>query len=254
MGDSPISSSAERFFESLASPGEVAILFDYLPRVYLFIKDSESRFVKVNRPFVQLHGFRDESEILGKNDFAFHPPALAAQYIEEDRLVMDSGTPLPDQVWLVLGSDQMPRWYVSTKMPLMGRNGRPAGIAGVMRPYEHAGPAPADYHRLTPVMEFVLANFGERISIQKLAELANLSVSQLQREFKRLFAMSPSDYLMKVRLLMARRKLEKTGESIGSIALDCGFYDQSHFTKTFRADLGMPPLEYRKQFAQPGTR
>tara|TARA_R110002096_G_scaffold29509_5_gene88948 strand:+ start:12099 stop:13214 length:1116 start_codon:yes stop_codon:yes gene_type:complete len=131
--------SPASFFQNLDSPEQIAALFDYLPRVYLFIKDAESRFVKVNQGFLILHGFQDECEVVGKTDFDFHPPALASQYVDEDRRVMKSGEPLPDQVWLVLGFDGLPRWFLSTKIPLFDRNHDVAGLCGVMRPYEHAG-------------------------------------------------------------------------------------------------------------------
>lgn len=241
--------SPASFFQNLESPEQIAALFDYLPRVYLFIKDAESRFMKVNKGFLILHGFQDECQVLGKTDFDFHPPALASQYVDEDRRVMKSRETLPDQVWLVLGFDGLPRWFLSTKIPLFDHNHEVAGLCGVMRQYEHAGLAPGDYNRLTPVMEFVHREFGQRIAIDDLAKRANLSVSQLQREFRRLFNMSPSDYVGKVRLLMARRRLEESNEPVGSVALECGFYDQSHFTKAFRAEMGITPLEYRRRFA-----
>jgi AraC-like DNA-binding protein len=173
----------------------------------------------------------------------------AAQYIDEDRRVMKSRRPLPDQVWLVRSADGMPRWYYSTKLPLVDRRGAVIGIAGVLRPYEHAGDAPGDYHRLTPVCEYALAHYGEAITIGDLAARAHLSVSQLQREFQRLFGMSPTDYLLRVRLLMARQALEQSAAPAGQVALDCGFYDQSHFNRAFRAATGLRPLEYRRRFA-----
>jgi len=233
---------------ALAEPQSILELFEHLPRVYLFVKDTAGRFVKVNAPTLALHGCSTESEMLGRTDFDFHPPALAAQYVDEDRRVMENRHPLCDQVWLVMGHDGMPRWYLSTKMPLLGRGGRPVGVAGVLRPYDHTGPSPGQYHRLTPVMEYVLAHYGERIELGELARRAHLSTSQLQREFQRLFGMSPGDYLVRVRLLMARRALEEGSAPVGQIALDCGFYDQSHFNRAFRAHLGMPPLAYRKRF------
>jgi transcriptional regulator GlxA family with amidase domain len=86
-----------------------------------------------------------------------------------------------------------------------------------------------------------------------MARSAQLSVSQLQREFRRLLHMTPSDYLLRVRVLMARRRLEQTAEPIGAIALDTGFYDQSHFTRTFRTITGLRPLEYRRRFGVEGA-
>lgn len=239
---------ADAFFASLGETTQWIDLFDHIPRLYLFVKDARGRFVRVNRAELSLHGCRNESEMLGRTDFDFHPPALAAQYVEEDRRVLESRRPLRDQVWLVMDHDRMPQWYLSTKIPLIGKNGRPVGIAGVMRPYDHAGALPGDYDRLTPVMEYVLASYGERIEIARMAERAHLSISQLQREFRKLFGLSPGDYVLKVRLLMARRRLEDGDEPVGTIALDCGFYDQSHFNRAFRAHVGMPPRGYRQRF------
>jgi AraC-like DNA-binding protein len=94
-----------------------------------------------------------------------------------------------------------------------------------------------------------LAHYGEPIAVADLATRTHLSPSQLQREFRRLFGMSVGDYLLRVRLIMARRRLEATLDPVGQIALDCGFYDQSHFTRAFRAETGLRPLEYRLRFS-----
>lgn len=187
--------------------------------------------------------------MLGRTGFDFNPPTLAAQNVEEDRRVMQSRQPILDQVWLVQSAGGMPHWYRSSKFPVLDTRGGILGIAGVMRPYDHASDTPHEYRCLTPACEQVLANYGERIEASDLARLANLSVSQLQRQFRRLFGMSPADYLLRVRLLMVRRALEQTTLPIGRIALDCGFYDQSHLTRTFRSATGLSPLKYRHRFA-----
>lgn len=225
-------------------------LFDHLPRVYLFVKNLEHRFIRVNRGFLALHGCRSEADAIGRTDFDFHPPVLATQYVEEDRRVMETGQTVEAQAWLVQGADGMPRWYLSTKIPLYDRRGRINGLAGVLLPYDHAsaGDLPGEYRRLTATCEHVLANYASPITVADLAEKANLSVSQLQREFRKLFGMTPTDYLQRVRLLMARRSLEHSSQPIGQIALACGFYDQSHFTRAFRAATGLQPLAYRRRF------
>ncbi|HEX8915394.1 MAG TPA: helix-turn-helix domain-containing protein [Humisphaera sp.] len=243
-----VASPATAFFRRLPDAAALAPLFDHLPRVYLFVKDREHRFVRVNRAFLLLHGCRTEFDVVGRTDFDFHPPALAAQYVEEDKRVMATGQTLADRAWLVRGADGMPRWYLSTKMPLRDRRGKVVGLAGVLTPYDHAGDAPGDYRRLTPAFEHALAHYGEPVTVGELAERASLSVSQFQRQFRRLFGMTPSDYLLRVRLLAARRQLEQTADPVGTIALRCGFYDQSHFTRAFRAQTGLRPLEYRSRF------
>lgn len=239
----------DSFFRRIGSPFVFTELFDRLPQAYLFIKDREHRYVRVNRSLAALHGCASEVPMIGRTDFEFNPPALAAQYVEEDRRVMESGRPLIDQVWLVQSADGMPRWYLSSKFPLTDSHGAVIGIAGVMRPYEQTGDSPGEYRRLTAACEHVLAHYGESIAMPALAARAHLSVSQFQREFRRLFGMSPSEYLLRVRLLMARRKLEETSLPASRVALDCGFYDQSHFTRAFRKATGLSPLAYRRRFA-----
>lgn len=240
------------FFRRVADGAALGVLFDYLPDVYLFVKDAAHRFTMVNRAVLRMHGCRSAGEMIGRTDWDFHPPVFARQYIEEDRRVMASGAALPDQVWLVPGADGVPRWYVSTKVPLRDARGRVVGLAGVMRPYEAAGRAPGDYARLTPAIEHVLRHYGDRITIRDMARLVHLSVSQLQREFRRLFGMSPREYLFQVRLQSARRMLEATREPLGAIALDCGFYDQSYFARRFKAATGLRPLAYRRRFGVRG--
>jgi AraC-like DNA-binding protein len=50
-----------------------------------------------------------------------------------------------------------------------------------------------------------------------------------------------------MRLIMARRRLEESADAVGRIARACGFYDQSHFTRAFKAHVGLTPLAYRRQ-------
>jgi PAS domain S-box-containing protein len=172
-------------------------LFDHLPDVYLFVKDREHRFVRVNSSMLILHGVRTEAEMIGRTDFDFHPPAHAAQYVEEDARVMDSGRALVDQAWLVQDSDGLPQWYLSSKLPVRDARGNVCGLAGVLRPFSRGSAAPAHYDRLTAACEFVLRHYAEPIAVSDLARRANISVSQLQREFQRLFGMTPSDYLLR---------------------------------------------------------
>jgi AraC-like DNA-binding protein len=232
-----------------AIPPTVAFgLFDHLPDTYLFVKDLHHRFVQVNLALARLEGCHDASGMLGRTDFDFHPPTLAAQYVAEDDRVMARRQPLIDQLWLVANADGVPLWYRSTKVPLIAADDSVIGIAGVMRPAAQAGRPPEDYARVAKALDVVQHRYGERLAVGDLARAAGLSISQLQREFLRLLGLTPSEYITRVRVLMARRALERTDRAVGSIALDLGFYDQSHFTRVFRRQTGLTPLSYRQRF------
>jgi AraC-like DNA-binding protein len=113
-------------------------------------------------------------------------------------------------------------------------------------PFDQSGSAPHEYGRLTPVLEQVATNYHRPLSVAGLATRAGLSASQLQREFRRLFNITVGDYILWLRLLMARRRLRSTTDTIGRIAAECGFYDQAHFTRAFKKRTGQTPLAYRR--------
>jgi AraC-like DNA-binding protein len=243
----------QKFLESLAEPLALLELFEFLPQVYMYVKDGESRFVRANRVVCDVVGADHEAELVGKTDFDFFPPAIATQYVAEDRQVMSSRETLRDQVWLVPGTNGVPRLYLCNKIPLFDRGGKVIGVAGVKRPYEHSGHALAGYGRLMKAVEFVTEHYGDAIEVADIAAQSGLSVSQLQREFSRLFGITPNQYIREVRVGVARHLLETSEESMASIAADCGFYDQSHLTRQFKAATGLTPRAYREQY-QPKAR
>jgi PAS domain S-box-containing protein len=236
------------FFAELDDARSILGLFDHLPDVSLFVKNAEHRFVKVNRNFLSRHGLQNEDEAIGKCDFDFHPPAMAEQYVAEDKKVMQSRNAIVDEVWLVLRHDGMPVWYLSTKLPMLNRQGEVIGLAGILKPHDRANQPHGPYGRLGKVCNFVLENYGSQITVESMAEQIDISISQLQREFATYFRMSPRDYLAKVRLSMAQHQLLHSDKSLGRIAIECGYYDQSHFNRIFRKATGQTPREFQNQF------
>jgi PAS domain S-box-containing protein len=227
---------------------QVSGLFNAIPDVSFFVKDRQSQFVHVNDCFVRLHGCSDASDMIGQQDFDFHPPALAAEYFAEDNRVMESGRPVYDQTELVTHHSGMPRWYLITKLPLSDSQNTIVGLAGVMRQIDQPGDnAPNDYQRLTPSLEYAFNNCCHNVSIPEMARKSDISTSQLQRDFRRLFRMSPGEYVMRLRLQLAQRQLINSNNAVGKIASDCGFFDQSHFTRAFRKHTGLAPSQYRSK-------
>ncbi len=62
---------------------------------------------------------------------------------------------------------------------------------------------------------------------------------------KRFFGLTPSQFITKTRIASASRLLRETDQSVAAIALACGFYDHSAFTRTFRAMTGVTPTQFR---------
>jgi AraC-like DNA-binding protein len=238
----------QRFFEKLVDSLAMAPLFEYLPEVYLYVKDRQSRFVKVNEPLWRLRGCEAEAEMIGLSDLDMHPQHLADQYIAEDRRVMRSGRPLPNQIWLVPGKGTELKWFISSKIPLFDARHRVIGIAGVMRDLEKAESMIRPYREMDAAIAHVLRHYDEPIEVARLAELAHLSVSQFDRRFKRLYQMTPMQYVLRVRINAASEALTTSDRSIAEIAVGCGFYDQSYFTKQFRRQFAQTPTAYRERY------
>lgn len=237
-----------QFFRSIDESLSLLELFEFLPQVYMYVKDRDGRYLKANRVVCRVVGVDSEVEIIGKEDFDFFPPAIATQYIEEDRRVIAARKPLTDQVWLVPDTNGVPQVYLCNKIPLFDRRKEVIGIAGVKRPYEQTATGTSGHGRLLNVVQFVTAHYGDDIVVADLAEQANLSVSQLHREFSRLFNITPNRYLREVRVGVGRHLLESSEMSMAQIARRCGFYDQSHFSRQFKASTGLSPLDYQKRY------
>ena len=241
-----------QFFRAVDDSLAMLELFEFLPQVYMYVKDCDGRYLKANRVVCRVVGVEDESHIVGKEDFDFFPPAIATQYLEEDRRVIASRKPLTDQVWLVPDMNGVPQIYLCNKIPVFDRRQEVIGIAGVKRPYEQTASGTSGHSRLLKVVQFVTSHYGSEIVVADLADQANLSVSQLHREFSRLFNITPNRYLREVRVGVSRHLLESSEMSMAQISLHCGFYDQSHFSRQFKASTGMSPLDYQKRYRATG--
>ena len=238
----------KHFFAQHPQAASVIALFDFLPDAYFYAKNHESRFVRVNHAMCGLYDVADESEVIGRTDFDFHAPSLAEAYRAEDRRVMARGVALPNQLWLVPHLRGMPRWYISSKIPLQDTEGKVIGIAGVMYRVQTPEEQSRWFGELQPVLEHLEKHYSEDISMEAMAELAGMSSTHFNRRFQQVLHMSPSGYLLSRRVQEAQRLLANTEESIAAIGLAVGFYDQSHFTRRFRKETGLTPRAYRKRF------
>jgi PAS domain S-box-containing protein len=252
--DSDPSEVRAAFLRDLGPGLHLADLFESLPEVYFYVKDRSGRIVAANRALVALRGKADERELIGRTDFDLHPRHLAERYVAEDRAVMSSGKPVMNQVWLIPDESGGLRWYLSTKTPLFGPDGKAVGLAGTFRDLRKFEAAYRPYRAMDAVLRRVLDGYAGRVEIRELAETAGLSPSQFDRRFKALFGMTPREYLLRVRTDAAAHALATTDRPVGEIALDCGFYDQSSFGKLFRRRVGVTPVEYRRRYAIEASR
>ena len=94
-----------------------------------------------------------------------------------------------------------------------------------------------------------VADLRDQVSARDVAAAAGLSVSRALHLFKKESGVSLSTYVARQRIDYAIYLMKNTDRSMADIAAECGFFDQSHFTKTFRALEGTPPLRYRRSYS-----
>ncbi|MBN1671947.1 MAG: AraC family transcriptional regulator [Kiritimatiellae bacterium] len=237
----------EDFLAQLQRPDELGLLFDHLPDVYFFVKNSVGQFVMGNSALVTKCGVSDESQMIGKTDHDFFPKERADGYVRDDRYVLQTGRRVVNRVELAAEPSGRANWFLTSKIPLRSHTGRIVGVAGTAKDYEPARSAISPYRELTRVTEFIETNYGDRIEVKRLAALASLSVSQFERTFRRVMRTSPVRYLHEVRIRAACRRLACTGDKIATIAQDTGFYDHSHFTRAFVEIMAITPRAYRRR-------
>lgn len=101
-------------------------------------------------------------------------------------------------------------------------------------------------------MEYIQKHFAENITIDKIAHELFVSKTTFQRYFKQVANISPINYLTQQRINASKDMLISTNRSISYIAIECGFFDSSHFVRTFKNSEGITPAEFRKKiYIQP---
>ncbi|HLA45844.1 MAG TPA: PAS domain S-box protein, partial [Aggregatilineales bacterium] len=108
-------------------------LLDIIPDG-IYIKDSESRFILVNRACARNMGFDDPEQIYGKTDFDFFPPEDARQFRADEVQLMQTGIPLINREEVSYTAENLQtRWILTTKVPRQDDNGNISGIVGIGR-------------------------------------------------------------------------------------------------------------------------
>jgi len=236
------------FFRRMGGDQQVRQLFDCLPGVYYFIKDTAGRYVATSGNFLQRMGLRAEAEIIALTPAAFYPLELADRYAEDDRQVIATGQPLLQRVEMWSAPEGGLDWCVTNKLPVRDRSGAVIGVMGTVQPHDQLRKNWAHGTSLEKAVDYIHRHASEPIEIAQITRAAGLSQRQLTRKFHELFGMSAREFIVFTRLQAAARDLIQTGKRVAEIAADHGFYDQSAFTYQFRRRMGHAPLDFRRRY------
>jgi len=93
-------------------------------------------------------------------------------------------------------------------------------------------------------LEYINDNLSSELTVSNLSEFANLSLYYFIRVFKEELGLTPKEYILQQRVKKVKELILK-GLPLSYIALECGFYDQSHMIKYFKAYTGLNPSFYK---------
>ncbi len=101
--------------------------------------------------------------------------------------------------------------------------------------------------------ELVDDRFAEPITLSVVSEAVQVSRATLARRFRQTYGVSIGEYVRERRLQEAERLIARTREPLSHVALQTGFYDQSHLGNAFRRRFGLTPMAYRGLGGGTGT-
>lgn len=113
----------------------------------------------------------------------------------------------------------------------------------------HSQRRKSDHHPVVQTLKRYLdTHYCQPLALEDLSQMCGLSPYYLTRVFRDAVGLPPYAYLTHLRIAQAKQQLRQE-HSLNHLALDLGFVDQSHFTKTFKAWVGVTPGQYRTQLS-----
>ena len=132
------------------------------------------------------------------------------------------------QILYILSNDEESRVLASTSFAKVARN--------------------AESRRVQKVQEYINAHYSEEIRLDDCAALVGMAPSAFSRFFKQHAGRTLLDYIIDIRLGHAARLLVDTTLGISEISYSCGFNNLSNFNRTFKAQRGYTPRDFRTLF------
>lgn len=103
-------------------------------------------------------------------------------------------------------------------------------------------------NEIKDIQNYLEEHFAEKISVEDLAEKTATSSRNFVRRFKKATNNTPIEYIQRVRIEAAKKKLESTTASIHQTMYDSGYNDDKTFRNLFKRFTGLTPLEYRNKY------
>jgi AraC family L-rhamnose operon regulatory protein RhaS len=103
-------------------------------------------------------------------------------------------------------------------------------------------------HKINKILKFVQNDCFSEVNWNELSEQFEVPLRTLFRHLKEKTGMTPENYLKRLRLISARKKIRETDITITNIAFDCGFSNSNHFATAYKNVFGISPSTERVNY------
>lgn len=247
----PSGRETDRGIEPLPAPfacqSELLELLELLVNVMFCMKGVDGRYLAVNGAFVRRTGRTSKRDVIGRRAVELFSPELAERYEQQDREVFDTVEPLRDELELIRREDGTLGWYLTTKLPVFDEKNGVEGLVSISRDLKTPEDGGDDMASVAAVVRHVQDQLAQSIRLADLARVGGCSEYQLDRRIRKVFGLSPTQYVLRARVDQATRLLVDTDRPLARVAVECGFYDQADFTRRFARLTNETPAQFRSR-------
>jgi len=229
---------------------EVSEVLATTPGVMFCAKSVDLVYVLANQAFASRTMVDNPGELIGCRARDVFPAELAETYEQQDRSVLSTGRMLTNELEAVTGKNGEIGWYLTSKSRWVDDKGEPAGLVSISVDMKTPFSAAAPHAALARAVEVARQSFRTQTAVSEMTAASGLTTAQLERISARILGLSPKQLVMRFRLEEAFRLLNTTDQSMSDIALMCGYYDQSSFTRHFKRVVGWSPSGWRTMIRQ----
>ena len=226
-------------------------VFADLAHVMFCLKDRSGNYQAANDAFVRRTGKRSLAQVVGRTAPDLFTQPLAASYEAQDRAVFTTGQPVRFLLEVINDSDGHEGWFLTNKVLVDDESAGSSLLAVISVEAQLPKSASPTGAGLRAAIDHARTHFDGPVRVDELARIAGMSTAQFERGIARALGVTPKQFVQRLRSDRAASLLVSTDRSIADIASSSGYYDQSQFTRMFRAATGLTPGAYRASVAKP---
>ena len=200
---------------------------------FIYFKDEQCRFIRVSESMAPLFKVNSAADLIGKSDFDFHSAEHANSAYAEEMEIVRTGKKIVNQIDHEVWDDGREQWVSSTKMPLVGADGRIVGSFGISKVI-------TDFKRME--VEMTMQNEAMKETLTQM-EKASEDAENMKLMYDKIidslplkvFVKDHSGKLVVINSAVAKAHGLKPEELIGKSDFD--FYDHDAAMKVYQAEL-----------------